>query len=65
MRAPFVIYAELDSLFEKMNTCHNNPEKSSTTKMNKHTSSGCSLFTHCFHLIQQKISLTIIGVNIV
>ena len=29
-----------------MSTCHNNPEKSST-KINKHTPSGCSLFTHC------------------
>ena len=23
-----------------MNTCHNNPEKTSTTKVNKHTPSG-------------------------
>ena len=30
-----------------MNTCYNNPEKSSTTKINKHTPSGYSLFTHC------------------
>ena len=30
-----------------MNTCHSNPEKSSTTKINKHTPSGYSLFTHC------------------
>ena len=30
-----------------MNTCHDNPEKSSTTKTNKHTPSGFSLFTHC------------------
>ena len=30
-----------------MNTRHNNPEKSSTTKINKHTPSGYSLFTHC------------------
>ena len=30
-----------------MNTCHKNPEKSSTTKINKHTPSGYSLFTHC------------------
>ena len=30
-----------------MNTCHNNREKSSTTKLNKHTPSGYSLFTHC------------------
>ena len=37
----------LESLFEKMNTCHNNLEKSSATKINKHTPSGYSLFTHC------------------
>ena len=30
-----------------MNTCHNNLEKSSTTKINRHTPSGYSLFTHC------------------
>ena len=30
-----------------MNTCHNNPEKLSTTKMNKHATSSYSLFTHC------------------
>ena len=30
-----------------MNTCHNNPEKSPTSKINKHTPSGYSLFTHC------------------
>ena len=30
-----------------MNTCHNNPKKSSTTKINKHTPSGYSLFTDC------------------
>ena len=47
MKVPFIIYADLESLFEKMNTCHNNPEKSSTTKINKHTPSDYSLFTHC------------------
>ena len=30
-----------------MNTCHNDPDKSSTTKINKHIPSGYSLFTHC------------------
>ena len=30
-----------------MNTCHNNPDKSSTIKVNKHTPSGYSLFTNC------------------
>ena len=37
MKVPFIIYADLESLLEKMNTSHNNPEKSSTTKINKHT----------------------------
>ena len=40
MKVPFTIYADLESLLEKMNTCHNNPEKSSTNKINKHTPSG-------------------------
>ena len=46
MKVPFIIYADLESLLEKMSTCYNNPEKSSTTKINKHTASGYSLFTH-------------------
>ena len=45
MKVPFIIYADLESLFEKMNTCHHNPKKSSTTKTNKHALSGYSLFT--------------------
>ena len=47
MKSPFITYADLECLPEKMDTCHNNPEKSSTTKINKHTPSGYSLFTHC------------------
>ena len=47
MKVPFIIYADLESLLEKMNTCHNNPERSSTTKMNKHTPFAYLLFTHC------------------
>ena len=47
MKVPFIIYAELESLLEKMNTCHNNLERSSTTKINKHKPSGYSLFIHC------------------
>ena len=47
MKVPFIIYADLECLLEKMNNFHNNPEKSSTTKINKHTPSGYSLFTHC------------------
>ena len=44
MKVRFIIYADLDSLLQKMNTCHSNLEKSSTTKINKHTPSGYSLF---------------------
>ena len=47
MKVPFIIYADLESLLEKMNTCHNNPKKSPATKINKHTPSTYSLFTHC------------------
>ena len=47
MNVPFIIYADLESLLEKMNTCHSDPKKSSTTKINKHTPSAYSLFTHC------------------
>ena len=58
MRLPFIIIADLECLLEKVNTCHNNPEKSSTTKINKHTPSGYSL-------IEQKLSLIIIELKVV
>ena len=47
MKVPFTIYGDLESLLETINTCHNNPQMSSTTKINKHAPSGYSLFTHC------------------
>ena len=47
IKMPFTIYAELECLLEKMSTCQNYPNKSSTTKINKHTPSGYSIFTHC------------------
>ena len=47
MKFLFIIQAHLESLFGKISTCYNNPEKSSTTKKNKHRASGYSLFTHC------------------
>ena len=37
MKAPFIIYAELEPLLKKMSTCYDSPEKSSTNKINKHT----------------------------
>ena len=47
IKLPLIIYADLECLLEKMSTCYNNPEESSTTEINKHTSPGYSLFTHC------------------
>ena len=43
----FTIYVNLECLLKKMSTCQNNPNKSSTTKINKHTPSGYSIFTDC------------------
>ena len=40
MKVPFIVYADLESLLEKINARHNNPKKSSTTKINKHAPSG-------------------------
>ena len=47
MKVPFIIYADLDCLLEKVHSCQNNPEKLSTAKINMHTPSGYSLFTNC------------------
>ena len=44
MKIQVIICADLESLLEKKNTCHNNPEESSTTKINKHAPSS---FTYC------------------
>ena len=39
-----------------MSTCHNNSKKLSITKINKHTASGYSMFTHClFHTTKYKV----------
>ena len=43
----FIMYADTESLLEKIDACHSNPKKSSTTEINKHTASGYSLFMHC------------------
>ena len=47
LRVPFIIYAELECLLQKINTCQNNPEKSYTEKKAKHKLSGYSLVTCC------------------
>ena len=47
MKVPSVIYADLECLLKKMSTCINNPNESSSTKINKHIPSGYSIFTSC------------------
>ena len=47
IKSPFVIYADLECLLEKVSTCYNDLEESSTTEINKLTPSDYSLFTHC------------------
>ena len=46
-KTPFIIYPDFEPLLEKISTCHNNPKKSSTSKINEHRPSRCSLFTQC------------------
>ena len=64
VKIPFIIYTDIESLLEKIGTCHNNPEKSLTTKINTHTASGYSLFTHCSFDVS-KIGIIIIETKIV
>ena len=47
IKLPFVVCADLECLPEKMSMCQNNPNESSTTEINKHTTSGYSIFTRC------------------
>ena len=57
LELPFIIYADLECLLEKIDSCYNNPEESSATKINRHTPSGYSIFTHCsFDKSKNKLS---------
>ena len=43
LKAPFIIYPELECLLQKMHSCQNNFEKSYTEKKTKHKPSGYSI----------------------
>ena len=46
LKAPFIVYADLECLLKKMASCQNNPENSYTEKKAKHKPSGypwCSI----------------------
>ena len=47
LKVPFIIYADLECLLQKINTCQNNPDKSYTEKKAEHIPSGYSLVTCC------------------
>ena len=47
LKHPFIIYADLECLLEKIDTCYNSPEKSYTEKKAKHKPSGYALVTYC------------------
>ena len=47
LKVPFIIYADLECLLKKINTCQNNSEKSYTEKKAKHIPSGYSLVKCC------------------
>ena len=47
LKHPFIIYADLECLLLKMNTCNNNPNKSYTTAKALQKPSGYSLLTSC------------------
>ena len=42
-KAPFIIYADLECIKEKIDRCKNNPQNSSTTKVSKHIPSVFSM----------------------
>ena len=47
MKAPCVVVADIEHLLRKMNTCANDPSKSSTEKKNEHEMCEYLLFTDC------------------
>ena len=62
MKLPFVIYADLECLLEKMSSCINSPNESCTTKINK-----CRVIQYLLivHLMNQKTNLIIMKKMIV
>ena len=57
LKLPFIIYADLECLLKKIYTCQNNPELSSTTKINQHIPSEYSIYTNCsFDKANNKLS---------
>ena len=57
-KAPFIIYADLECVIEKIDGCKNNPENLSTTKLSEHIPSGFSMSTiSSYRSIENKHSI--------
>ena len=61
IKAPLIIYADLECLLEKISTCHNNLEQSYTEKKKLFIKLLVIQSLHNFHLIQQNITQVVIG----
>ena len=54
-KAPFIIYADLECIIEKIDECKNDPQSLSTTKLSEHIPSGFSMSTiSSFRSIENK-----------
>ena len=54
-KTPFIIYADLECILEKIDGWKNNPKNSSTTKVSEHIPSGFSMSTiSAFRSIENK-----------
>ena len=54
-KAPFIIYADLECIIEKIEGCKNNPKNSTTTKVSEHIPSSFSMSTiSLFRSIENK-----------
>ena len=49
LKAPFVIYADFESILEPIDTCSNDPTISHTNHVNKHTPSGLCTYSIWIH----------------
>ena len=57
-KTPFIIYADLECMIEKIDGCKNTPENSSTTKVNEHIQSRFSMSTiYSFRSIENKFDV--------
>ena len=53
MKLALIIYADMESLLNKIHICHSNPKKSLKTKINKHIASGYHSGYHRYFIIKE------------